>query len=350
VAQSLQLEYSCTKAEMQEAQTLSLRKQIGGGSRWRTLAVLFLVLVGVLAGLYFQIRSAVSDPYGLYVFGGALLFATVFVLWKNKKRKGPTLTNKVELSEQALSVVMGETKISSPWSAFSDLIESPNLFVLVDRPKATLTVLPKRAFPNENWQAWFRALVANRPKSFEHSPSQSRALPTSPEQIRLTFQLGLRDYFDRALASAWVWLVIFGIAAFILGTCLYQDIHPSPRAVYSGVQVYFMFMLPFTFVMAAMIISIATIHPWLSHKKHLIPSEVALSTESIASASSDGVGVLPWTTYTRYKETRRSFIIWNPQNHLWVLLPRRAFVSPDDWQRCRELLARHLRKSRLFFG
>jgi YcxB-like protein len=350
VAQTLQLEYSCTKAEMQEAQTLSLRKQIGGGSKWRTWIVLFLMLIGVLAALYFQIRNAASDPYGPYVLGGAFLFATVFVLWKNTRRKGPPLTNKVELSEQAISVVMGETKISSPWSAVSDLIESPNLFVLVDRTKSSLTVLPKRAFPNENWQTWFRALVANRPRAIEESRSQSRALPTSPEQIRLTFQLGLRDYLDRALATSWVWLAIFGIAVFVLGTCLYQDVHPSPRAVYTGVQVYFMFMLPFTFVMAGMIISIATIHPWLSHKKHLIPCEVALSTDSITSANSDGFSVLPWTNYKRYKETRRCFIMWNPQNRLWVLLPRRAFVSPGEWERCRELLARHLRKSRWFFG
>src|SRR5689334_8257450 len=118
---------------MQEAQTLSLRKEIGGGSKWRTRIVLFVILIGVLAGVYFQIRRAASDPYGPYVVGGAFLFATVFVLWKNTRRKGPPLTNKVELSEQAISVAVGETKISSPWSAVSELIESPNLFVLVDR-------------------------------------------------------------------------------------------------------------------------------------------------------------------------------------------------------------------------
>jgi hypothetical protein len=44
MAQTLQLEYACTKAETDQAQSLAMRKQLGGGSKWRTWLVLFLML------------------------------------------------------------------------------------------------------------------------------------------------------------------------------------------------------------------------------------------------------------------------------------------------------------------
>ena len=48
MSQTLRLEYACTPAELQPAQSLNLRMQIGGGSKWRTTLLLLLALGGML--------------------------------------------------------------------------------------------------------------------------------------------------------------------------------------------------------------------------------------------------------------------------------------------------------------
>lgn len=347
MAQTLQLEYICTEAEMREAQTLALRKQLGGGSKWRTRLVLFLILVGVLLGLYFQMRQF-PDRYGVYVVGGAFVFACVFVFWKNQRRKRPSIANKVEVSEREVIFKAGEVGATTLWSGFSDCLESPNLFVLIDRPKTSLMVLPKRAFPSESWQTWFRNLASNRPKYEQSSETNSPPPASSANRITLKFRLGLRDYVDRALSSYFTWGMVLGFAGLISGVAIYAGAHPPPHPVYSTAQVYFFFMLPMTFVMALMIIAIASVRPWFEHKKLLIPQEVVLSADSITSAAADGTGTIPWSTYRCYKETRWSFIIWKGQ--LWMLLPKRAFSSLEEMTRCRALLEANLRESRWFFG
>jgi len=94
---------------------------------------------------------------------------------------------------------------------------------------------------------------------------------------------------------------------------------------------------------------ISSIYTWRVHVKFLIPQQMAFSEESIAFAGSDGSGNLPWEAYTRYKETRWSFILWG-RDQAWLLLPKRSFASTDDLVRLRALLGRQLRQSRWFFG
>jgi hypothetical protein len=348
MAQVLKLDYICTPAERSEAQTLGLRQQLGGGSKWRTWVVLLVMLIGVLLAFYFEVRRDLSDPFLPYVLGGAFLFACGVIIWKSRTRRGPSTVNQVEISDEAVTVVMGNVRLTTPWAAFSDCLESPNLFVLVDRPKTLLTLLPKRAFPSESWQTWFRNLANNRPKPEERPPRAAVSLASTPERLTLSFRLGLRDYVGRALASFFTWGMVAGVAAMILGITISAAFHPSPHPVYSITQVYFMFMLPTTLLMALMIIALASIHPWFLHKKLLTHQEVSLSADDITFASADGTSRVPWTTYARYKETRRSLLLW--KGRLWMLLPKRAFASADELDRCRALLARHLIRSRWFFG
>jgi hypothetical protein len=159
---------------------------------------------------------------------------------------------------------------------------------------------------------------------------------------------GIKLISDPALASFFTWSMVAGVAAMILGVTISAAFHPTPHPVYSLTQVYFMFMLPTTLLMALMIIAIASIHPWFSHRKLLTDQEVLLSADAITFASADGASSVPWSTYARYKETRRSLLIW--KGRLWMLLPKRAFASADQLDRCRALLVRHLGRSRWFFG
>jgi hypothetical protein len=348
MAQVLKLEYICTQAERSEAQTLGLRQQLGRGSKWRTRVVLFAILFGVVLGFYFEVRQSWSDPVMRYALGGALVFACGFVFWKRRAGRGAPTTTRVEISEAEVTVVVGAVKITTPWSGFGDCLESPNLFVLVDRPKTLLTILPKRVFPTESWQSWFRNLANHRPRPEERPQSAGAPLAVSPERSTLQFRLGVRDYVDRALASFRTWGLILGVAGMILGLSISAGMHPSPHAVYSATQVYFMFMLPTTLLMAVMIIAIASVYPWFLHRRLLTPQEVSLTADAITCASADGDASVPWTAYARYKETRRSFILWKGQ--VWMLVPKRAFASAEELDRCRALFATHLERSRWFFG
>jgi hypothetical protein len=350
VAQTLQLEYACNKTEREEAQTLLLRKQIGRGSKWLTRVVLFVIALGLLLGTYVQIRRDFSSPRAPYIFGGLILVASTFVFWKNRRRGSRPGTNKVEVSEIGVTLMAGGTRVESPWAAFGDMLESSNLFVLVDRTRSSLLVLPKRAFPSESWQTWFRSLVNNRPKPELQTVLPAPAPASKRDVIALSFRLGFRDYVARALASWFTWGMVLGFAGMILVISIQQGMKPDPRAVYSSAQVYFMFMLPVTLLMGVMVVLISAIHPWVSHRKHLIPREIAISEESLTELSADGTSVVPWTAFSRYKETRTCFIIWSRPGRGWLMFPKRAFCSANDLERCRALLHKKLHQSRWFIG
>ena len=55
-------------------------------------------------------------------------------------------------------------------------------------------------------------------------------------------------------------------------------------------------------------------------------------SECAACAGADGSSVLPWKTFSYYKETPWSFILW--RGTLWMLFPKRAFESRDGVSRC----------------
>jgi hypothetical protein len=124
--------------------------------------------------------------------------------------------------------------------------------------------------------------------------------------------------------------------------------HPPPDAVNSATKVFFVFVVPFFLVSVTMIISIFSIHGWRSHAKYNGPQKIAVSEASVDFANADGSGTVPWTSFKQYKETLWSFIIWRGSH--WIMFPKRAFASRDDLSRCRELLDRHLQRSRWFLG
>src|SRR5581483_12170514 len=334
---------------MQEAQNLLLRKQIGGGSKWKTQAVLVFLLVGMLLGLYFRVRDEFSAAHRPYAFAAIFIVVCGVMFWKRRTRSKRSGTTRVEASEKEVTILGEDSKTTVPWSSFGECLESPGLFVLLDRPKGVLFVLPKRAFPDENWQNWFRALANHRP---EPTPMESPALPQSAagDQITINFQLGFRDYVDRTLASWRTWGILLAVMGMVVGISIYSALNPPPNAVNSGTKVFFMFVLPFMVVIGGMMVLIISFGAWRAHTKYLIPQQMILSANSIHIASRDGTNTLPWTTYSCYKETRRSFILWNSRDAYWLLLPKRFFGSPQDQDVCRALLGSHLRRTRWFFG
>jgi len=352
VPEILRLEYGCARAELEEAQSLSLRKQLGGGSKWRTWLMLLILLVGVLLAFYWQIVRTISPAYRPYVVGGLIVLITGMMVWQRRARKHTPQTTRIEISDAEFVILGPESRVAMPWSAFGDCLESPNLFALVDRPKGFLFVVPKRAFPDESAQDWFRSLARSRRTRVDQPtpPATSQTGPKSADQVAITFRLGYRDYLDRTIASYRTWGIYLLVLLMVLGITIYSAAHPPPKAVYSATQVFFMFEVPFLLIMMVVMTLVIATHTWRLHVKYLVPQVVLLSDISIEFSGEDGQGVLPWSSYTRYKETRWSFILWNPRTSLWTMLPKRSFISTGDLEQCRALLARQLVRSRWFFG
>jgi hypothetical protein len=99
------------------------------------------------------------------------------------------------------------------------------------------------------------------------------------------------------------------MAELMLGVGAYAAANPSPAAIYSAAQMFFMIEVPFPLVMTAIIIPIGSLHSWLSNIKHPISQVVAISDDSIVFSGADASGAFAWTVYTSYKETPWSFIL-----------------------------------------
>jgi YcxB-like protein len=274
------------------------------------------------------------------------------VLRKLRSLRGAPVTTKLEISGNDIVILGPDSTVTMPWTDFRECQESPEVFVLLDRRKKMLLAIPKRAFPNASWQTWFREEAKIRLSLAQQPPTVAPALATSPrtDWVWFTVRLDFRDYFDRTTASWRTWGFLIAMTGLMLGVGAYSAANPPPDAVYSPMQVFFMFAIPVLLGMTAIVILVGSMYWWLSNIKHSAPQELAISEDSLVFSGADASGALAWTAFTRYKETPWSFILWKPGGAAWVMFPKRAFASPDDLRRCRGLLERHLVKSRWFLG
>jgi hypothetical protein len=354
VPESLHLEFTCTEAEKKQAQSMLLQREIGGGSKVLTTVILLLALAGMLLGFYFRVQREVAPAHRPYMYGGAFAFSLVAWVWirRRRARAATSAENQLEISDDGLFVRGPRGAVRMPWSAFGRLLESPDLFVLVDRSKTSPLAIPRRAFPSESWQDWFQTLATNRLALVDSPPAAAPAArsSTAGQSVDLMFQLRFRDYLDRTLASWLTWGFLAGIMVLMIGVAIHAAANPPPNAVHSGMQVFFLFVIPFLLLMTVVVILVSAVRGWWLHARNAVSQELSLSPESITFSGQDGSGAVSWSVYDRFKETRWSFILWNSRTSAWTMFPKRAFVSDEDRRRCHELLERHLQPSRWFFG
>jgi hypothetical protein len=227
------LEFACTDAEKKQARSLRLRQQVSGGSKVLTTVILLLLLAGMLLGFYFRVQREVAPANRLYVYAAVFGVSLLAWVWIRRSRASTPAEMKLEVSDDGLSVLSSGAAVRMPWSAFGRLLESPDLFVLVDRPKTALLVIPKRAFSSESWQEWFRTLAANRLSlaDWPRAGAPATRSSTAGHSVDLRLQLQFRDHLDRTLAS---WLTrgfLAGVTALIIGTSLYAAANPPPNAI-----------------------------------------------------------------------------------------------------------------------
>ena len=345
---NLQLEYSCTDAELKEAKTLQLRQHYGGGSKWRAQLVQygFLVLAG--AAVYFRFkREVATEDRAWFIALVVVVYVAVLIFKRMTRRKTGGLV-RLEASERELTFRDGNGRTEMLWSAFSRCLESPNLFVLVNRPKTILYSVPKRAFPDEAAQNWFRT-QANQPQSVAPAASEEPFVPgrfVAASGISLIFQLKYRDYLSRFLTSWRMKGLFIGMLGLVTGIIFFST--PPPDAVNSPLKVY-LIMLSTMIPMLVVVVFVISFFSWRGEKKYLAPQQIVLTDEGIEFTGRDSSGSLSWNTYKYYLENRWGFFVWHPRGSLWFMFPKREFPAQSDLVQFRTILRTNLKPSRWFF-
>ncbi len=351
----LRLEYALTPAERSEAQSLILRRQVGGGSKWLTGIVLSLGLVAMLLGLCAMITREVDkarQPYMIAAFVG--LTAVVFVLRRRlRKRVDSAPPVVVELSADGIRFLSDQSHTVIPWKAILRRMESDTLLLLQHRSNTVCYIFPKRAFPTPECVNWLREInleAGGQPDATD--TGDAAAVPNHDRStVSLDVRLNLWNWFDWSLAS---WALGRGVTIFwtgmLIGCWIAVSLAPNPNAKLTNGQVFIYAVLPASVVGSAVLVTFFTTYSWFTHRKEHGRHTISLGEESVSVATKDGAGTLSWTTFTRYKETPWSFLVWNNSPGNWLMLPKSAFPSIKALEDCRELLARRLRRSTWFFG
>ncbi|WP_165235176.1 YcxB family protein [Aquisphaera insulae] len=352
MSRKIRLSFVYTDEDRRAASSLVLRHQVGGGSKVATTVILLLTLVGILVVLYLRIRREVSAAYRPLVFLAAFgLGGLAWMLGRRARRLPPKEMN-LEVSEDGLTVG-GETgEGTASWGVFGKLMESDDLFVLANRAGTSLLAIPKRAFPDDESQQWFRSLAMDRLDLAEPPMTEvsTWGMSTEAGRVNLRIDLAFRDYLDLTIASWSTRIIVGGLTGLMAGTLLHAASRPAPNAVHSGATILLVFGLPFLLFLAVFGVMLAAVHNWLTRSRGVEPQELSLSAESIDVRGAGGGGQFSWSVFDRFKETPRSFILWKRGASDWMILPKRAFATEADKSTCREILAGNLQESPWYFG
>ncbi len=334
-----QIRFVCTDDENEAAGRVILRQ-----TRRRRWSEWILIAVMLIAFFYLkpaEDRRAMGVSFSLAGF--------LYLSWRYWPRRKKDEPQGAEISENGITVTTVSSACHLPYSSFERYLESLELFVLLRPHGGVPVVIPKRAFPNEKWLSWFRT----RAKALE-GPVTGKIVEcdqnpqTQTGTIKLRSTLALRDYFDRALFSWKLWGLLLGFALFLTGMAMYFAIFPPPKAVDAGAKLFFHFEIPWLLAMTPLLIAVGTLAPWLQCIRNRVAQSFLLSEDGLAVESRRGHAYISWARFTGYRETWWSFIVW--RGFQWVLLPKRCFNSQEDLARCRDILARNVRRSCWFFG
>jgi multisubunit Na+/H+ antiporter MnhC subunit len=142
-----------------------------------------------------------------------------------------------------------------------------------------------------------------------------------------------------------VFIFYMTLTALFLLAFLYITGKPDPDAGVPALNMFLFVMPPFAFVLTAVVILFSLIS-WFTYARYTGIQEVALSEQSVSLSGGQGTTDLPWTKFDNYKETPWHILLYREDN--WLLLPKRAFHSWEDRERCDYLLERHLTRTRWF--
>lgn len=343
---NLQLEYTCTEKELSDAQFLFSQHQSGGKPKWQA-QISYYGFPALILGVYIVLAAPENRFSMIVALAVVVTGLLIHSLFKRPKLKKPPGQIKLEATESELVIDTEYGRTTMPWSAFSLCLESSTVFALVNRAKTLVYTVPKRAFPDEKSQEWFRA-IAQLLAPGTASSGTEKVIPdkSATKGITLTVQLRYGDYLNKAFISwagkafclAFVALVVM---IYFISTEPPDTEHLRDRAS----------IIPLSLGAAGLpaIFLLNLLKSWRSDKeKGIYPVSLSLSSEGVGFACQNATGNLSWTVYKYHLENRRAFFIWNPNPSAWLILPKREFASPLDIAQCRELLKSNLKPSHFF--
>ena len=157
----LELRFVCTRSELAETRRVAMRLLTPAATRWRLRAIYGVLYVLSLFSIERELAKVLELRQRLPIVAGlAVLFVVLASVWQRWTTRVTTAPTHVEVSARDLTVLESGARRTVPWSGFAQAVESPNLFVLIDRAREVCFTLPKRAFPSRETIDWFRARVA----------------------------------------------------------------------------------------------------------------------------------------------------------------------------------------------
>jgi hypothetical protein len=362
----IRLEYVPTAAERKEAESLVLAQTLGRGSARRAQVKLLFFLVGIIGLFVLFVVTVVPKVLGPYLIAAWLGLCAVLIVVRRRARRrlasqletSPPVT--VELSAQGFRIddKAAKSQMMMPWDSFRRRFESESCFVFLHRTSGISFLIPKRALPSQESIEWIREVNIDVPRGDTDSPlpltraSASRRFEAGGSEVTIEYEMGYWNCVDLSFAS---WGGARGVAAFmitlaagaIIWLALTAGPAPNRKVEHLGLIVSIVILMILAF--AVLFGFIVATQFWLAHRGHFKRRTVRLNDASLALAESDGMSEVPWSAFAHYKETPWSFLAWKGRQN-WLLLPKSAFPSIPAQERCRELFARHLKRSTWFFG
>jgi hypothetical protein len=261
----------------------------------------------------------------------------------------------LEFTGKGMTFLSGTGREEVDWTAFGRHIEINDLFLLEMTEARQWIMLPKRAFSGagelERFRVWL--LLRSTAPALTETPAQwgstglSRPRSTS-RVIQGEFCYRFPDYLDRVLAS---WFTR-AIMLLIMGTAVYSyiEIHreggfdPS----YSILTRIAVTAVPTSVLMLFTPLVFAA-KEWFADTHRHDLQNLQITEQGMIARSFAGTAERTWSIFSRYKETRRSFLIWGKvagkAQSDYVLIPKRALGRAEDVEWFRSLLSARLQAS-----
>jgi YcxB-like protein len=344
---TLHLHYTLTAEELDEATRRVAEIMSDPAARRRSR----LYLLGLYAALLLLLDLDLRRSFGLstrllLLAGLAVLFLALPWIRRRLKRGSPSPPVHLEVSATGVTIEERGGRVSVPWSGFAASTETPRLFLLLDRAQETLLIIPKRVLPDAEATTWLRALATGAGKSPARLVASTPGALARPGSIQVEFRLGFPDFLNRGFASwrtrtfLFLPLVLFGLCDLIASRLSVRRTDLDERRLLLASLA--------LFGLVASVSVLGMLIAWRSERRRhgarrLVLSEYELHSESALERCS-----VTWSALANFMENRWAFFVWESRSRAWHMIPKRAFASAVEIDRCRDLLSRRLRRSPWF--
>jgi hypothetical protein len=353
----LRLTYTIDKADREDAESLQVRRQLGGGSRvvtWLTVAA-----AAALLGWRFYTEISPRAAWPIWVGVFAVVWVVAFIVVRRRAAAVGASAVTLDVAEDGLHLVEPNgVDVRLPWAGVADFAESPRLFVLFSRDRTLAYLVPKRAFDGhaDEWRQWFRDKLLLASTALVSAPPAAAGAPATsdgagPEGDVAEYALTLADRVDLARA-AWVprVMAVAGVGL-VVGPLVHVLLTPAPDAV-NGPLALVLVTLPMVVLFGLMGPAMYVVHGWMSSPDRGVRYRVTVGPQGMTQAGGrDGASTsIRWDAFSRYKETRRAFYLWRPWQRAALILPKRAFADRAAVDRVRGHVAAQMQRSTWLIG